>query len=608
MPINSGYSFYEYAGDGVTTRFPIQFSLGELKRAYVTCRVDNEVDAFGAPLYRALADVPGDPGMIEVLGAVPGVGVPIVFRRIVPKELLLHLYANGSILDYPSLDESHLQLMMALHEVLDGYGLTSVFTDINMNGYQLTNVFTDVNNPDSLATVGFLGTYRQDALNAAVAAANSALEALGYIDAALTHATTAGTQADIATAQVVLCQGQVQLAVNQVLLLAEGWAGAAALSAVTSSDFADASEQSALDAVAAVNSATFNNMPVGTFFWHTGTTPPPGGIVLDGELRSRAAFPDLWAFAQASGNISVDDASWTEGQYSPGDGATTFRVPKVDDRFIRGKSGTRHVGLVEEDAFQGHRHAARYTTGTSGGDYTSPMVGASSGAVPGDDPTGRGVHFGYFTAPDGTNGTPRTADETRPKALTMLPCIKAYDVISDPNVLNAVGVVNDIARMMPRDENINLGVRVPASGTAVDFVGIPEGVKRITVMFNGVSTNGVSGIITQLGDGMIQTTGYSSMRAGITNGPSTFIAGITNGFISGGGGADLTCRGSIIMSKINNNTWVYSGTAKNFGAVNVGEFYGGDVVFSGTLDRIRITPVNGTDQFDAGTINISWEF
>ena len=108
MPINSGYSFYEYAGDGVTTRFPVQFSLGELKRAYVTCRVDNEVDAFGAPLYRALADVPGDPGMIEILGAVPGVGVPIVFRRIVPKELLLHLYANGSILDYPSLDESRL--------------------------------------------------------------------------------------------------------------------------------------------------------------------------------------------------------------------------------------------------------------------------------------------------------------------------------------------------------------------------------------------------------------------------------------------------------------------------------------------------------------------
>ena len=165
-----------------------------------------------------------------------------------------------------------------------------------------------------------------------------------------------------AAAQVVLCQDQVQLAVNQVLL-AEGWADAAALHSAASSDFADDAEQSALDAIAAVNSAAFNNMPVGTFFWHTGTTPPPGGIVLDGELRSRAAFPDLWAFAQTSGNISVDDASWAFGQYSPGDGSTTFRVPKVDDRFIRGKSATRAVGLVEEDAIRNITGKTGYMAG-----------------------------------------------------------------------------------------------------------------------------------------------------------------------------------------------------------------------------------------------------
>lgn len=425
MPINSGYSFYEYAGDGVTTRFPVQFSLGELKRAYVTCRVDNEVDAFGAPLYRELADVPGDPGMIEVLGAVPGVGVPIVFRRIVPKELLLHLYANGSILDYPSLDESHLQLMMALHEVLDGYGLTNVFTDINMNGYKLTNVFSDPDDPDSIATVAFLGTYRQDALDAAIAAADSALKALGYRDTALGHANTAA-------AQVVLCQDQVQLAVNQVLI-AEGHADAAALSAIAADGFADDAEQSVLDARAAVNSAAFTNLPIGTLVWHTGTTAFPGSIVADGELRSRAAFPDLWAFAQTSGNISVDDASWSFGQYSPGDGSTTFRVPKADDRFIRGKSATRAVGLVEEDVARVVIETQNATYGASiAPDWWISPSRLSPGCV-----------YSPVVLKSQTHG----GDETRPKALTMLPCIKAYDVISDPNVLNAVEVVNEISRL-----------------------------------------------------------------------------------------------------------------------------------------------------------------
>ena len=610
MPINSGYSFYEYAGDGVTTRFPVQFSLGELKRAYVTCRVDNEVDAFGAPLYRELTDVPGDPGMIEILGDVPGVGVPIEFRRIVPKELLLHLYANGSILDYPSLDESHLQLMMALHEVLDGYGLTSVFTDINMNGYQLTNVFTDVNNPDSLATVGFLGTYRQDALDAAIAAADSALKALGYRDAALGHANTAA-------AQVALCQDQVQLAVNQVLL-AEGWAGAAALSAIDAGGFADASKQSAMDAVAAVNSAAFTNLPIGTLVWHTGTTAFPGSIIADGELRSRAAFPDLWAFAQASGNISVDDASWTFGQYSPGDGATTFRVPKVDDRFIRGKSGTRAVGLVEEDAIRnitGELWAKAATT--IGFDGTKTGAFFRKTLTPNGIVNNISGYSGGSAGFDASRVVP-TANENRPKALTMLPCIKAYDVISDPNVLNAVAVVNEIARLeseiarlesekLRKDENINLGVSVAASGTAVDFVGIPEGVKRITVMFDGVSTNGSSAPTVRIGSGNIEDSNYSAFSVGVS-GSSISGTGSATGFALRSATSDTwVIGGQLLLSKISSNTFSATG-AFSFNSAGAGSISAGVKAISGTLDRIRITTVNGTDQFDAGTINISWEF
>lgn len=227
-----------------------------------------------------------------------------------------------------------------------------------------------------------------------------------------------------------------------------------------------------------VNNAALSNLPVGSLIWVTGVNAPAGFIVGDGELRSRAAFPDLWAFAQASGNISVDDASWTFGQYSPGDGSTTFRVPKVDDRFIRGKSSTRAVGLVEEDAFQGHWHGNEYTTNLS----ASSKVGGGLVITASGDFNIKELLSGsdkQAQINDGTNGTPRTADETRPKALTMLPCIKAYDVISDPNVLNAVAVVNSIADIEARkvDE-----VDLNATGDA------PMYVCRAWVNFDGTTT------------------------------------------------------------------------------------------------------------------------
>jgi len=192
-----------------------------------------------------------------------------------------------------------------------------------------------------------------------------------------------------------------------------------------------------------VNNAALSNLPVGSLIWVTGVNAPAGFIVGDGELRSRAAFPDLWAYAQASGNISVDDASWTFGQYSPGDGATTFRVPKVDDRFIRGKSATRPVGLVEEDVVGPLEY--RVTNFTA----STPLYidGSRYAVMP---TTGDGTEAVVTQSASGDTWITNTADETRPKALTMLPCIKAYDVISDPNVLNAVGVVNSIADIEAR--------------------------------------------------------------------------------------------------------------------------------------------------------------
>jgi hypothetical protein len=147
------------------------------------------------------------------------------------------------------------------------------------------------------------------------------------------------------------------------------------------------------------------------------------------------------------------------------------------------------------------------------------------------------------------------------------------------------------------------GTAVTASGTSVDFTGIPSTAKRITVMFNGVSTNGTSPRQVQIGDsGGIETTGY--VGAVGTRGAENFY---TSAFlISRGISASSTESGHLILTLVSGNIWVGSGVSSS-SAGDAPAFFAGNKTLSDTLDRLRITTVNGTDTFDAGTINILYE-
>ena len=142
------------------------------------------------------------------------------------------------------------------------------------------------------------------------------------------------------------------------------------------------------------------------------------------------------------------------------------------------------------------------------------------------------------------------------------------------------------------------------SGTSIDFTGIPSWVKRITVMFNGVSTNGTSYKQIQLGSGSVQTTGYVSSSS--TVGSTVATTGSSNGFLFGTNSASDSVNGAMTISLFGSNVWTAS-HAVNANTVPQSTFGGGTVTLSGTLDRIRITTANGTDTFDAGSINILWE-
>jgi hypothetical protein len=143
------------------------------------------------------------------------------------------------------------------------------------------------------------------------------------------------------------------------------------------------------------------------------------------------------------------------------------------------------------------------------------------------------------------------------------------------------------------------------SGTSIDFTGIPSTAKRITVLFSGVSTTGTSSILVQLGSGSIQITGYlsTSVLANMTS--STNGVASTAGMAFYTSGATDVKSGALVLYSLSGNLWVSNHAAKILASANI--FGGGDVTLSGALDRIRITTVNGTDTFDAGSVNIMWE-
>ena len=143
------------------------------------------------------------------------------------------------------------------------------------------------------------------------------------------------------------------------------------------------------------------------------------------------------------------------------------------------------------------------------------------------------------------------------------------------------------------------------SGTAIDFTGIPSWVKRVTVMFNGVSTNGSSSVLIQLGtSGGVESTGYSS-TAVATDATVSSTTGSTIGALIVTQTASDAKHGQLVFSAIGSNVWVFSGQMRLSATQTSASM--GSKSLSGTLDRVRLTTVNGTDTFDAGSANILYE-
>ena len=153
-----------------------------------------------------------------------------------------------------------------------------------------------------------------------------------------------------------------------------------------------------------------------------------------------------------------------------------------------------------------------------------------------------------------------------------------------------------------------LGTAVAStSGTSIDFTSIPSWVKRITVMLDGVSTSGTSLLLFQVGSGSVSSTGYTGGGGRYNFANTTTGASSTAGlYFQGPAAAADTAIGQIVATLVTGNTWVITSTVffTNSLFMNTN---GTRIALGGSLDRVRLTTTNGTDTFDAGSVNILFE-
>lgn len=215
--------------------------------------------------------------------------------------------------------------------------------------------------------------------------------------------------------------------------------------------------------------------------------------------------------------------------------------------------------------------------------------------------SGNSTAAGVITmAEDTDNGTNKVT-------LTAPQSIASDYTLTLPSTAGTLALSTDVDNSKP----LLQATVATTSGTSVDLsTSIPSGVKRITINFVGVSTNGTSPYIIQVGNGSFVTTGYLSGNMNITSTPSPDYSSSTAGFqVNRSNGAASVVHGTMVLTLIDASTdeWNMITTVNDSGVSSV--YTGaGYIDLTGDLDRIRITTVGGANTFDAGKVSIAWEY
>ena len=168
--------------------------------------------------------------------------------------------------------------------------------------------------------------------------------------------------------------------------------------------------------------------PVGSIEFFAMATPPAGYLKADGSAVGRQTYPDLFS---AIGTT-----------FGVGNGETTFNLPDLIDRFAEGShspgrkleaglpnisGGMSPTGLASVS----NTYGAFYNELSTITDYRS------------DVREGYGVRWGFNASR--SSSVYGASQTVQPAALTLLPCIKAFDVVTNPGLIDVTGLANELA-------------------------------------------------------------------------------------------------------------------------------------------------------------------
>jgi len=323
-----------------------------------------------------------------------------------------------------------------------------------------------------------------------------------------------------------------------------------------------------------------------TFPATTGTINASGTV--NEVPAGSAAAPSIYSTGDTNTGIffpAADTIAFTEG------GAEAMRIDSSGQVGIGTSSPAGQLDVSQSTAGVA-RHYLRNTSSSVSAYTILDLVNNT------------GSNIGEFFCTSSTNTSAFGTNATVLQAATSNPLIFGTNGTERMRI-DSSGIVTGTAGNLMLISGTSVA---STSGTAITFTGIPSYVKRITVMLSGVSTNGTSAVQIQLGDaGGFEITGYSGSATGGGSGVSS--TAMSAGFLIESAASLLaanTRSGNIVITQISANLYSASG-ATAYGSSAISMMCGGSKTLSDTLTQVRITTVNGTDTFDAGTINIMYE-
>ena len=235
-------------------------------------------------------------------------------------------------------------------------------------------------------------------------------------------------------------------------------------------------------------------VPIGTVAWFAVSVPPAGYLKCDGAAVGRETCPELFA---AIGTT-----------FGAGDGKTTFNLPNLIGRFAEGSATP---GTVKE---AGLPNLVGYSDTVGFSDTRFEPTGCfypaeewNAGTFNIVEKTGTaGANVVRFDASHG-NPTYGKSDTVQPPALTLLPCIKAFDAAVDSGLIDITELANEMAGKA--DTNLS---NLSATGKAkAAHLAMPSDTGiEISIPSSGST-------ITAPADGYITLTGTAGNQNGFVN-------------------------------------------------------------------------------------------